>query len=224
MPIIKKLLTTTAAGAAAVGAGWKFYTRDTHFVPFSPTSPSFQTWTALLRARNPDNNPPACIDHAVRRVALADLKTDDLEALTRGFCAGVWSGLGFAYQRRFLEKKYRALPGREDHLWDKKDLGESEYKVGTKIADHFEVVERTPGKVAVRCGDSPLNAGPRPSDGIFSMEVDKDDKFATFHMKSYFFNSTPEGKVAAQLPWWFELLHREYAKLWMETSVRRLLK
>lgn len=29
------------------------------------------------------------------------------------------------------------------------------------------------------------------------MEVDKDDKFATFHMKSFLFNSTPEGKVAA---------------------------
>ncbi|EOD43774.1 hypothetical protein GTA08_BOTSDO11951 [Neofusicoccum parvum] len=224
MPILKTLATTTAAGAALAGAGWKYYTRDTHFVPFTPTSPSFASWAGLMRARNPQNNPPACIDHAVRRVALADLRTDDVEALTRGFCAGVWSGLGFAYQRRFLEKKYRALERRDDHLWDAPELAASDYKVGTKIADHFEVVERAPGRVAVRCGDSPLNAGPRPSDGIFSMEVDKDDKFATFHMKSYFFNSTPEGAVKGQLPWWFEFLHREYAKLWMETSVRRLLK
>ncbi|KAL0256659.1 hypothetical protein SLS55_009055 [Diplodia seriata] len=224
MAILKSLLTTTAAGAAAVGAGWKLYTRETHFVPFSPSSPSWATWAPLLKQRNPSDNPPVCVDHAVRRVPLSELKTEDVDALTRDFCAGVWSGLGFAYQRRFLEKKYRALDGRQEHLWDREELAKSDYKLGTKIADHFEVVERAPGKVAVRCGDSPLNAGPRPSDGIFSMEVNKDDKFATFHMKSFFFNSTPEGKVKGNLPWWFELAHREYAKLWMETSVRKLLK
>lgn len=148
MPLFKSLVTTTAATAAALGAGWKLYTRDTHFVPFTPTSPSYASWAGLLQKRNPHNNPPICIDHAVRRVPLDELKTDDVETLTRGFCAGVWSGLGFAYQRRFLEKKYRALEGRAEHLWDKGELAGSEYPVGTKIADHFEVVERTPGKVS----------------------------------------------------------------------------
>ncbi|EKG12881.1 hypothetical protein MPH_09980 [Macrophomina phaseolina MS6] len=224
MPILKKLLTTTAAGAAAFAAGWKLYTRESHFVPISPSTPSYLSWAALLRARNPSDNPPACLDHCVRRVPLADLKSNDLETLTRDFCAGVWSGVGFEVQRQYLARKYRALPGREDHLWEKKELRESDYKVGTKIVDHFEVVERAPGKVAVRCGDSPLKTGPRPSDGIFSLEVDIDDKFATFHMKSYLFNSTPDGKVPPQLPRWFNFLHREYAKLWMETSVRKLLK
>jgi hypothetical protein len=76
----------------------------------------------------------------------------------------------------------------------------------------------------VRCGDSPLIQEPRPSDGIFSIEVTKDDKNATFHLKSVFFNSTPGGANGGQLPFWFDFLHREYAKLWMETSVRRLLK
>jgi hypothetical protein len=50
-------------------------------------------------------------------------------------------------QRRYLERKYRALPGREDHLWDVKQLEKSDYPVGTKITDHFEVVEHTPEKV-----------------------------------------------------------------------------
>lgn len=149
MPFLKSLFTTTAAGAAAVAGGWKLYTRDTHFVPFSPTSPAWASWAPLLKQRNPGDHPPVCVDHAVRRVPLSELKTDDLEALTRGFCAGVWSGLGFAYQRRFLEKKYRALDGREDHLWDRHELARSDYKVGTKIADHFEVVERAPGKVRI---------------------------------------------------------------------------
>ena len=78
-------------------------------------------------------------------------------------------------------------------------------------------------KVTVRCGDSPLLQDRRPSDGIFSIEVSKDDREATFHLKSCFFNSTPSGKNGGQLPWWFEPAHREYTKLWMETSVRKLL-
>ena len=64
----------------------------------------------------------------------------------------------------------------------------------------------------------------RASDGVFSMEVEKDGEFAYFRMKSFFYNSTPEGKDAQPLPWYFQFLHREYAKLWMEMSVRRLLK
>ena len=102
-----------------------------------------------MKQRNPANNPPACIDHAVRRVPLDRLKTNDLETLTRDFCAGVWGGPGFAYQRRYLEKKYRALEGRGDHLWNKADLEESAYPAGTRIVDHFEVVERAPGKVSL---------------------------------------------------------------------------
>jgi hypothetical protein len=71
-----------------------------------------------------------------------------------------------------------------------------------------------------------LNQAARPSDGIFAIEVTEDDQNATFHLKSTFFNSTPEGAGAhpGMLPWWFDFMHKEYAKLWMETSVRRLLK
>jgi len=79
-------------------------------------------------------------------------------------------------------------------------------------------------QVTVRCGDSPTIQERRPSDGLFSIEVTRDDKNATFHLKSILVNTTPGGKDGAVLPWWFEPAHREYVKLWMETSVRRLLK
>ena len=46
-----------------------------------------------------------------------------------------------------MERKYRALEGRQSHLWDVKDLERSPYEVGTNIVDHFEVVEHTDDKV-----------------------------------------------------------------------------
>jgi hypothetical protein len=83
-----------------------------------------------------------------------------------------------------------------------------------------------PQKVIVRCGDSPLNADHRPSDGLFSMEVTTDDaaQMATFHLKSIFVNTTPEGKDGKPLPWNFQLAHRLYTKLWMEGATRKLLR
>ena len=139
---LKPLATFTAASTFTAAAAWKIYTRDSYFVPIPPPSSS-----EVLRTLNPHSNTPTLVDLCERKVPLSSLKTTDPESLTREFSRGVWSGLGFAYQRRFLEKKYRALEGRQDHLWDKKDLEESEYPVGTKLVDHFEVVERTENKV-----------------------------------------------------------------------------
>lgn len=81
-------------------------------------------------------------------------------------------------------------------------------------------------QIIVRCGDSPLNKDHRPSDGLFSMEVttNQDQQTATFHLKSIFVNTTPEGKDAEPLPWKFQFAHRLYTKLWMETATRKLLK
>lgn len=81
-------------------------------------------------------------------------------------------------------------------------------------------------QVIVRCGDSPLNQHPRPSDGLFSMEVSTDDEaqMATFHLKSVFVNTTPQGKDAQPLPWNFQLAHRWYTKLWMESATRKVVK
>ena len=126
-------------------AGFSLYTRGTTFVPYDATHDDLST--PVFKKHNPSGNAPVCIDHAVKTIPLSKLKETDQRQLTTDFCRGVWSGVGYAYQRRYLEKKYRALPNREDNLWDRKELAESEYQVGTKITDHFEVLEHTPEKV-----------------------------------------------------------------------------
>lgn len=134
-----------------------FYTRSTRFVPYDTTAPEHSSPT--FQSHNPAANPPVCIDHAVKEVPYGKLPQRywvkgsngrigvDKAQLTTDFCRGVWSGVAFRVQRRYLERKYRALPGREDQLWDVKELASSEYAVGTKITDHFEVVEHAQDKV-----------------------------------------------------------------------------
>lgn len=214
----------------------RFYTRSTSFLPYDTTAPELASPT--YQSHNPAANPPVCIDHAVKQVAYGQLPQRywvqgangrvglDQARLTTDFCRGIWSGLAFRVQRRYLERKYRELPGREDHLWDVKELARSEYAVGTKITDHFEVVEHSRDKVIVRCGDSPLNHHPRPSDGLFAMEVSTDDdaQLATFHLKSVFVDTTPQGKDSQPLPPGFQLAHRWYTKLWMESATRKVMK
>jgi hypothetical protein len=58
------------------------------------------------------------------------------------------------------------------------------------------------------------------------MEVSTDDdrQAATFHLKSVFVDTTPEGKSSAAMPWNMQLAHRWYTKLWMESATRKLLK
>ena len=134
-----------------------FYTRNTKFVPYDTSSPDLTT--SVFRAHNPNGNPPGCIDHAVKQIPYGKLpqkywvKGDggrisvDQPALTTDFCRGIWSGVAFRVQRRLLEKWYRNVEGRDSHLWDVKELAKSEYGVGTKIVDHFEVVEHKQDKV-----------------------------------------------------------------------------
>ncbi|KAF2092554.1 hypothetical protein NA57DRAFT_82267 [Rhizodiscina lignyota] len=221
MPLIRRFLQLTTVGAATGTAGWMWYTRNIHFVPFDATSPDFTS--PISKRLNPSLNKPSCIDDATRSVPLSKLKTTDIAELTRDYCRGVWGGLGFEIQRRELERRHRHKEGKESQLWDVKDLKESEYPVGTRIADHFEVVEHTPDKVVIRCGDSPDVPEHRASDGIFSLEVAIEGDVATFHMKSIFFNSLPNASYN-QLPWHIKWAHMEYDKLLLETAVRSLLR
>ncbi len=134
-----------------------FYTRDTNFVPYDTSAPEFRT--SVFKKHNPASNPPVCIDHAVKEIPYGKLpqkywtKTKDgrisvtRDRLAMDFCRGVWSGVAYRVQRKYLERKYRALPGREEQLWDVKQLEDSTYDVGTVITDHFEVVEHTDNKV-----------------------------------------------------------------------------
>ena len=139
---------------------------------------------------------------------------------------------GFAYQRRFLEKKYRADPVTQDHLWDAKDLQSNTYEIGTKITDHFEVISKTPSSIIVRCGDSPRIQDVRASDGLFEMtaEVKKDEGVAEFGLKSIFYNGLAqpgkESKVPQQGPMsnWIQWLHQQYDKVLMETAISNVSK
>lgn len=162
----KRILGVVVGVTAGLGAnvllGYSvasFYTRNTNFVPFDTSSSDFTTST--FKSHNPSGNAPVCIDHAVKEIPYGKLPEKywakssgggakisvDQGRLTTDFCRGVWSGVAYRVQRKYLERKYRALPGREAHLWDVKELEESEYKVGTAITDHFEVVEHTDEKV-----------------------------------------------------------------------------
>lgn len=93
--------------------------------------------------------------------------------------------------------------------------------------DHFEVVEKTPNSITVRCGDSPRNQALRPSDGLFVIgaTVDKKREEVELTLKSCLFSS--EGKISGNkgpMPPRIEELHQWYARIWSEAGSRRLLK
>jgi len=143
MPFFRRLFTTTAVTGAVGLGGWKWYTWNSVFVPYDRPDYSQE----VASQRNPNNNPPGLLDCCVRTVPFSQLKTTDQSLLTREFCRGIWSGPGFSIQRSLHERNSRALEGRRDHLWEVDDLKENDYKLGTKITDHFEVVERTTDRV-----------------------------------------------------------------------------
>jgi len=132
--------------------------------------------------------------------------------------------IGYAYQRRYLEKKYRNASTTAHQLWDTSSLLSSSYDVGTQITDHFEVVSKTPSSIVVRCGDSPLKTGVRDSDGLFEMgvEIKREEGVAEFRLKSVFYKGL--GKAdAPPMPSHVEFAHRLYTKLWMESAVRNVV-
>lgn len=137
---------------------------------------------------------------------------------------------GFAYQRRYLEKKYRG-PDTADNIWDTKDLKESTYETGTRFVDHFEVLSKTPNSIIIRGGDSPRIRDPRESDGFFEVtaEIKKDEGVAEFGMKSVFFNALAKqdkhGKPPAPpMPMSIQWLHQQYDKVLMETALPNVQK
>jgi len=131
---------------------------------------------------------------------------------------------GFAFQRRYLERKYRG-PATAHNVWDTKDLKESDYPVGMEITDHFEVMSHTPESVIVRCGASPSDKGVRPSDGLFEIkaEVNKEEGVAEFQLKSIFYQGLGKAEKTPMPPF-IEFLHREYTKLWMETAITNIMR
>ncbi|SMQ46460.1 unnamed protein product [Zymoseptoria tritici ST99CH_1A5] len=226
MGIVRTALAVTGWTTLGSTAGFLLWTRKSHIVDVPPTDYIFNH---TLYSRYNPNNAPVTQDLCVRRVPLANIRPELLEKegkLVEAFSAGLWGGLGYAYQRRFLEKKYRADPVTADHLWDKEQLRASTYEVGTKITDHFEVVAKSPESIIVRCGDSPRNKDVRESDGLFEMqaEIKKDEGVAEFGLKSVFYNGLAqpdkEGKPPAPpMSAWIQWLHAQYDKVLMETAI-----
>ncbi|KAJ7875361.1 hypothetical protein B0H14DRAFT_2716304 [Mycena olivaceomarginata] len=219
----KFLAYTSVAGAVGFGS-FLFFTRKSRFVPFTFTSDAIFT-SSHFKKFNPNGNAPVLHDLCVRKVPLSQIKPELLEngKLTEVFCAGVWGGIGYEIQRRYLERKYRGQ-ATANQLWDTRELAESTYPVGTQITDHFEVIEHTPTSISVRCGDSPLLSGVRASDGVFEMSavVKEDEGVAEFGLKSVFFRG--EGKSDGVMPAHIQYAHRLYTKLLMESAVKKVLK
>lgn len=138
--------------------------------------------------------------------------------------------VGYAYQRRYLEKKYRG-PDTASQLWDRKDLQESKYEVGTQITDHFEVVSKNENSIIVRAGDTPRKMEVRDSDGLFEMlaDVRKEEGVVEFGLKSVFYNGIAQpdrdgGKMQDPMGPWIQWLHTLYDKVLMETAIRRCMR
>lgn len=114
-----------------------------------------------------------------------------------------------------------------DQLWTVDQLAKSRYDPSVKITDHFEVVEKTPTEITVRCGDTPRNGGPRDSDGLFiiSAEIDRERGEAVLGLKSCFFTSAHrvEG-IAGPMPAWMEELHAWYSRLWLATGSWKVMR
>ncbi|EAU37806.1 conserved hypothetical protein [Aspergillus terreus NIH2624] len=224
MGFIKKAFKLTTYGGTATLGAFFWATRKDVFVPMSPTDSIFHS--APYRAQNPSNN-PTVHDLCVRRVPLSEINPSLLEKkgkLVEAFCAGVWSGWGYAFQRAYLARKYQG-PDTAAQLWSRDELRASSYDVGTLITDHFEVVEKTADRIVVRCGDSPRKQGVRESDGLFEMSavVKPDEGVAEFGLKSCFFQGLGKAE-APPMPPHIVWLHKQYTKLWAETAIRNVLR
>lgn len=124
--------TTAVVGWTSLAAASTFValTRKNRIVPVNPTDYIFNSTSY---ARNNPNNAPVTQDLCLRKVPLDQLKPELLEKegkLVEAFCAGLWSGVGYAYQRRYMEKKYRGAET-ASQLWDREELRGSTYPVSS---------------------------------------------------------------------------------------------
>ncbi|KAL4966086.1 uncharacterized protein BDV14DRAFT_171593 [Aspergillus stella-maris] len=219
--ITRTLKLGTYTGLASV-AGFFAYTRNDRFVPMTPTDPIFGH--SLFAKFNPSKN-PTTHDLCIRRVPLSEINPSLLEKkgkLVEAFCAGVWSGWGYAFQRSYLSRKYEAADT-ANHLWTNEQLSSSTYDVGTLITDHFEVVEKTADRIVVRCGDSPRRQDVRASDGLFEISavVKPEEGVAEFGLKSCFYQGLGKAEDAP-MPSHITWLHQQYTKLLSETALYKV--
>ncbi|KAK1230164.1 hypothetical protein PQX77_006758 [Marasmius sp. AFHP31] len=219
MPLLTKIAKTAALGGATGFGTFLFLTRKNEFVPMGPSnSPLFHS--RHVKSWNPNDN-ATTHDDCMRKVPLDQIRPELLQKegeLVRAFVAGVWSGAGYVPQRTYLHKKYYGEKTKEQ-LWTPEELKQSPYELGTQITDHFEVIERSPNSIIVRCGDSPFN-NDREMDGIFELasEVKREEGIAEFHLRTIMWQvkgKTDKPPMDSVAQW----LHQQYDKLWMETGL-----
>ncbi|KFZ04233.1 hypothetical protein V501_09218 [Pseudogymnoascus sp. VKM F-4519 (FW-2642)] len=222
MPIIRKALYTAILGTTGVTGLAFFTTRKSIIVPVPATDPIYSSSAYL--AQNPNNN-PVTQDIVIRRLPLSSIRPELLEkegALVEAVTAGVFGGLAYEFQRRYLERKYRN-PSTKTDLWTRSAINSSDFAKGTIITDHFEVVDRSPTQVTVRCGGSPREQGVRGGDGLFKVaaRVEKEKGEVELSLTSVFFQG--KGVAAAEpMSSWIKWLHGVYGKLWIEDAARRV--
>ncbi|TLD32711.1 hypothetical protein PspLS_01002 [Pyricularia sp. CBS 133598] len=228
MGIIRK---TLVAGTVTAAATLGYIGSATTLIRPLPVNDSVFT-SKLYKKHNIHRNPPTQ-DVVTKRVPLDKIRPELLEKegdIVLEFCRGVWTSPAYEIQRRYLARKYHNASTSTAHdLWSKEQLSASTYEPGTIITDHFQVLERTPTSITVRCGDSPRNQGPRDSDGLFTFSavVDRERGEVELGLKSTLFPSSRklEGDEAKPpMPPWMEDLHTWYARFWMVSGYRRLLK
>ncbi|KAJ5679694.1 hypothetical protein N7462_007938, partial [Penicillium macrosclerotiorum] len=220
-PILHRLARTAQVAALGGTAGLSsffIYTRKDELVPIEPTDRIFR----IVREQNwnPHGN-PFTQDFFVRRVPLNQIRPelrDQPDKLTDAFCAGVWSNWGFFLQRTLLNALARN-PSNEKHLWTREDFMSSTYEPGTLMADSFEVLEKTDGRIVIRGGDHPSKRDTRPMDAILELtSVMKEDQTIEFGFKSLFYTGdTKTGQPP--MPWPVVWLHLQYAKLLLESGI-----
>ncbi|KAK3376781.1 hypothetical protein B0T24DRAFT_677644 [Lasiosphaeria ovina] len=224
MGVIKKTVYT----GVLTGASFLGYLGATTTI-ISPLPRDDALFRSATFAKYNVHRNPSTQDICVKRIPLNKIRPELLENegdLVLEFCRGVWSGLGNRFQRAYLARKYHG-PVTSEQLWTVEQLSRSTYTPGTQLIDHFEVVERTPTEIVVRCGDSPRNQSPRDSDGLFviSAEVDEARAEVVLGLKSCFFTSARkiEG-IQGPMPGWMELCHRWYTRLWMASGSWRVTR
>lgn len=135
--------------------------------------------------------------------------------------------IGYEIQRRILERKYRDETT-AGQLWTRGELAEADYAVGTVVTDHFEVVDRAPERILLRCGGSPKVSDVRESDGLFEIgaRVKEEEGVAEFYLKSVLFQGLGKAEAGSKgpMPEWMVALHKVYAKIWMETAIWACMK
>lgn len=226
-------MATVARRSIAV-LGWSSLAGAVTFVALtrrckiSPVSDDDYIYSNTIYARLNPNNSPVTQDICSRKVPLSNIQPALLERegkLVEAFCAGIWSGVGYSAQRRYLEEKYRG-PNTANQLWDKEQLRSSTYDVGTSITDHFQVVSKTPESIMLRGGDSPNVQGPRDADGLLEVTavVNESEAVAEFGLKCVFFNSASGYKNPNDLPmpWYVQWLHQLYDKVLVESAIRNV--